>query len=289
MLHTPVTAVDILLAGLIDYAGLFPPANLDMRPAVQNYLRYLQGRHEHVLGRFIVDLSRVDELRATAGADLADLRVSVLVPPYPDLSQVSSLFAAGLPIQAIEFKYASPADVKSLMESVPHGVEAYFEVPVTWTDSSLLSAISDAGARVKLRMGGVVAESFPSSKATAAMLAELATRHISFKATGGLHHPIRSRHHLTYEVNSPVGMMHGFLNFAFAAVLLHHGGAGGEALHILEEEDRHAWRVAPDAISCRAFLWNRDQLADTRKNFWHRFGSCSFEEPIRDLEAMGWL
>jgi hypothetical protein len=289
MLHTPATAVDILFAGLIDYAGLFPPANLDMRPAVQNYLRYREGRHEHMLGRFIVDLSRVDELRATAGDDLADLRVSVLAPPNPDLSQLSSLLAAGLSIEAIEFKYASPADVKSLIESVPRGVEAYFEVPVTWTDSSLLSAISDAGARVKLRMGGVVAETFPSSKATAVMLAELVARHISFKATGGLHHPIRSRHHFTYELNSPVGMMHGFLNFAFAAVLLHHGGAGGEALHILEEEDPHAWRVAPDAISCRAFLWNRDQLADTRKNFWHRFGSCSFEEPIRDLEALGWL
>ena len=123
MLHTPATAVDILLAGLIDYAGLYPPANLDMRPAVDNYLRYRQGRHEHMLGRFIVDLSRADELRATAGDDLAELRVSVLAPPNPDLSQVSSVFAAGLPIEAIEFKYASPEDVKSLIESVPRGVE----------------------------------------------------------------------------------------------------------------------------------------------------------------------
>ena len=61
------TAIETLLAGLIDYAGLYPPASLDMRAAVENYRQYRGGKHAFALGRFIVDIDRVDELRAAAG------------------------------------------------------------------------------------------------------------------------------------------------------------------------------------------------------------------------------
>ena len=43
-----------LLAGLIDYAGLFPPAALSMEEAVRNYARYREGEHAWMLGRFVV-------------------------------------------------------------------------------------------------------------------------------------------------------------------------------------------------------------------------------------------
>ena len=61
-------AIDYLLAGLIDYAGLFPPASLDMRSAVGNYLDYRRGSRAGVLGRFVVSLDRLGEMRSAAGA-----------------------------------------------------------------------------------------------------------------------------------------------------------------------------------------------------------------------------
>ena len=138
-------------------------------------------------------------------------------------------------------------------------------------------------------MGGVIAEAFPTAKATAAILKALADRNIAFKATAGLHHPIRSCHPFTYEPDAPSGMMHGFMNLTCAAVLLYSGGTAGEALHTLEEEDPGAWRAEPDAICCRAFRWTTDQISEARKKFMISFGSCSFTEPIRDLEVLGWL
>ena len=284
----PGTAADIFLAGLIDYAGLYAPANLDMHSAVQSYLRYRQGRHEHALGRFIVDLSRAAELLAAAGDDLADLKVSLIAPSNPDWGQVSSLLSAGLPIQAIEFKYTSLVDFKNLIPNVPRGVEAYVEVPFAAPDAAVLSAIADAGARVKLRMGGVVAEAFPSPRSVALMLVELARRRMPFKATAGLHHAIRSRHHFTYEYDSPAGLMHGFINLLCAAALVHFGGEAAEATRILEEQDPHAWRLTPGAIAWHFHHWTAGQLSEVRQRFIS-FGSCSFEEPIRDLEIMGWL
>ena len=38
-----MSAIRALLTGSIDYAGLFPPAGLDMASAVENYARYRAG------------------------------------------------------------------------------------------------------------------------------------------------------------------------------------------------------------------------------------------------------
>ena len=60
-------AVEALLTGLIDYAGLFPPAGEDMRPALENYAGYLNGPDRWALGRFIVPVTRLTELEDAAG------------------------------------------------------------------------------------------------------------------------------------------------------------------------------------------------------------------------------
>ena len=48
-----------LLAGVVDYAGLFPPAGLDMADAVANYARYRTCPDRWALGRFVVNASRL--------------------------------------------------------------------------------------------------------------------------------------------------------------------------------------------------------------------------------------
>src|SRR6266568_7065121 len=49
------------LSGIIDYAGLFPPAGLDMQTAVNNYAEYRAGEDRELLGRFVVPASRLAE------------------------------------------------------------------------------------------------------------------------------------------------------------------------------------------------------------------------------------
>jgi len=73
-----MTAVETLLTGLIDYAGLYPPAGLDMRTAVRNYLSYQDGPHAFALGRFIVDIARADELHEAAGDALGAMPLSAI-------------------------------------------------------------------------------------------------------------------------------------------------------------------------------------------------------------------
>ena len=58
----PLAADGPLELSVVDYAGLFPPAGLDMRAAVGNYARYAAGPWAWALGRFIVPVSRLEEL-----------------------------------------------------------------------------------------------------------------------------------------------------------------------------------------------------------------------------------
>ena len=283
------TAIETLLTGLIDYAGLYPPASLDMHTAVRNYLQCQEGPQRAALGRFVVHRERLGELRTVAGDSFRGMRLSVIVPGDADLGILSELLGDEPGRVALECKVSQPSEIESISSQLPVHAECYFEIPVGEGSEEFLGAIAARCARVKMRMGGVAAEAFPRAQSVAYMLYSLAKRRLAFKATAGLHHPIRSCHPFTYEPDSPIGMMHGFVNMALAATLLHLGGTGGEALMILEEADPRAWRLAPDAITCRAFRWTADQLADTRRRFFISFGSCSFEEPIRDLEAMGWL
>src|SRR5688500_9249199 len=62
-----------LLHGVIDYAGLFPPAKLSMREAVEEYVSYRQSQESWIVSRFICPASRLMELeKELARADTPD-------------------------------------------------------------------------------------------------------------------------------------------------------------------------------------------------------------------------
>ena len=51
-----------LLSGMVDYAGLFPPAQLPLEKAVREYALHLGEAEAWVLGRFIIPAQRLEEL-----------------------------------------------------------------------------------------------------------------------------------------------------------------------------------------------------------------------------------
>lgn len=59
-------AIHALMSGLIDYAGLFPPAKLSMGEAVANYAKYAASAEAWMLGRFILPVSRIEEFRTAS-------------------------------------------------------------------------------------------------------------------------------------------------------------------------------------------------------------------------------
>lgn len=287
-----MTAIESLLAELIDYAGLYPPASLDMHTAVRKYLEYSNGAHRRALGRFVIDLARFPYLCDAAGDYVRSLRLTVIAAPDADWSEVHRLIDKGYVIESIEIKPGSPEEIATIAKQLPAGLTAYFEIPFD-AAPKWFHVIEASGGRIKLRMGGVVAEAFPSPQSVAAMLEELSRRRLVFKATAGLHHALRGRHAVEWAVGGPpdgsTAVMHGFVNLACAAALLHFGAEAGDAQQALEEEWPRSWQMTPEALVWGEYSWNGDELGEVRRQFFAGFGSCSFQEPIEELEAMGWL
>lgn len=252
-----------LLEGLVDYAGLFPPAALSMEDAVRRYARYSESGHAWMLGRFVVPLDRVAEVPG-------EFPLSVLAPS----SAVSEVVGTAV----VETRATDAGEIARIAASAA-GRTVYVEI----ADRTLLPELARHGLRAKIRTGGITPDAFPSIGNVAEFLRACRAANVTFKATAGLHHPLRCVRPLTYEPDAPTGVMHGFLNVFLAAALMEHTDA------ILNEEDPQAFAFTDDAASWRGHRVRTEELAGMRRSFATTFGSCSFEEPIADMQALGWL
>lgn len=271
-----------LLENLIDYAGLFPPSALPMNRAVENYARYRSSPESWMLGRFVVPVSRLDELEA----DLQGAAPLVSALIGGDLeSDLERIGRSPLPIDTIEMKAADADQIESAMKRIPPKLMPYFET----AGIELIPAIRAAGGRAKIRTGGITPQAFPPAGAVARFLAACAKNEVAFKATAGLHHPLRCYHALTYSADGPSGWMFGFLN-VFAAAVLARGGAETATLErVLEEESPDAFTFLDARMEWRGNGIGAAEIAEARRGFAISFGSCSFEEPVQDLKALGLL
>jgi len=301
-----VTALRVLLARAIDYAGLFPPAQLDMPGAVAEYASYLASNDEWALGRFVVPAARLGELAAAASdtlpepsRDLQPARRSSVVLG-PDLAadvRVMDAFCAGEArnpdawwggVDSVELRASTPDAIREAMRVVPGRYERYVEIPISGDVAPLVRTIREAGAYAKVRTGGTSADAFPASENVVRFLVACLREEVPFKATAGLHHPLRGDYPLTYEPGSACGRMYGFLNVFLATAFLASGLDAADARRLLEENDPAAVRLGSSAVSWRGNRLPVDRLAASR-SFLKSFGSCSFREPIDDLTALGLL
>jgi hypothetical protein len=292
-------AIQTLLRASIDYAGLFPPAALDMATAVDHYARYRSSDDAWALGRFILPASRLAEFEGTAAKQLPDssgrLRWPIAALAGPDLIADLDLIAAfnrrhasgtGPNVDTLELKASSVADVDELMFRVPQPLQAYVEIPIEEDPAELVAAIRRRGARAKVRTGGITRNAFPKTQDLARFLVRCITTRVAFKATAGLHHALRAEYRLTYVADSPCGVMFGFLNVFLAAALLRDGLGLDQAEELLEESSPQAFQVGEREISWRGHRLDLSALRGAREEAIVSFGSCSFSEPLEDLRAL---
>jgi hypothetical protein len=293
-----MSVVQALLTRIIDYAGLFPPASLEMEPAVRNYQRYLAGDNSWMLGHFIVPAARLREFGEVFQIVCCDEQeypwtVSVVCAGDStpvDLKAIEDFPQGAAFISALEIRATNERSTRSVLEALPRGRTRYVEIAPDGA-SALLPLVTSNGARAKLRTGGLTPDAIPTAEQVARFLTECAEARVAFKATAGLHHPVRSAQALTYQLGSPEATMHGFLNVFLAAALAFHGSTETALLDTLTEEDPSAFQLDDDedAIAWHEHRMTADQIERARTEFAISFGSCSFTEPIDNLKAMEWL
>jgi hypothetical protein len=293
-----------LLRNIVDYAGLFPPAGLGMTEAVRNYAQYRRGEHRWMLGPFVLPVARLDELVEAMRAEGESSPnepwpLSVLSGPDPEADAAAldrfdrehGPAAGGLArIEAVELKLSHARMIEGAHRALPSAAELYFELPWDEDRAPWFEALRQTGSSAKMRTGGISPELFPSVQELARFLAECRAHEVAFKATAGLHHPLRSEHPLSYEPGAPQGTMHGFLNVFAAAVLGWVHALGPEELEpLLRLSDPTALRPDENGIAWAGHAASVAEISSCRRHFARSFGSCSFTEPVHDLQSLGWI
>jgi hypothetical protein len=145
------------------------------------------------------------------------------------------------------------------------GMEAQGEA--VYVEGRTPDDVASLGARAKIRCGGA---RIPPVEEVAEFVRGCRDRGVIFKATAGLHHA-----YPTAEGE------HGFLNLLAAAVF----GDEEEALR----EGPPAFALDADSFRWRDREAKPGQLADVRASLFHSIGTCSFFEPVEELEKQGML
>jgi len=307
-----------LLENAVDYAGLYPPAALDLQTAFAKYMHHRESPHSWMLGRFVVGVDKLVELASLVTGRNGSLRpmslavvmrASEIAADFgdrftEDLQKLREMQSATDPVlsaDAIEVKVPNADPLEWLqgfqLSAIPAAswlqANLFFEVGFVgdWERRMrrLRAEASEAFGRrtgFKVRCGGLNAASFPSALQISEFMAACKNVGGDWKATAGLHHP------LPKDDPSMGATMHGFVNL-FTAALVHQFEKGEGNLErmteVLEDRDPDSWTFTDEAMSWRDFSVKTSSISTARKHLAVSFGSCSFDEPTDDLADIGWL
>lgn len=301
------------MSGIIDYAGLYPPASLSLEEAFQNFIRYQDDPESWMLARFVIPAKRLADLtglmehsaalektlsftalgRSGEGVgelihgiefDIADIR-SFRALHEPRI--IVDMFETALPVSEL----ADPARCEALIRRAVdllslEGLTVYLEAPFGdgWQEraGNLIHSLqkTDGKACFKLRTGGVTADAFPSPEHIAWAIAEARDAGVPMKCTAGLHHPIR---HFNESVQTK---MHGFLNVFGAGIIASAKNlTQAEIQPILEDENGENFLFDENGFTWRDLRVVNLEIQQARR-LLTSFGSCSFDEPREDLDVL---
>lgn len=294
-------SVRALLAEIVDYAGLFPPAQLSMSEAVVDYTTYKYSNYNWMLGRFVVPAARLDEFLETArdflpkrAKDAWHLSILAGDDIGETLRRIEDFNAENVKrvvCDALEVKADTNSRIEEVIRVVPTQlIKTYFEIPLGENLADLVSTLGINRQRAKIRTGGTTPEAFPSAKQIVRFVRTCAAANVPFKATAGLHHPVRCFKPLTYEPNAPSGTMNGFLNLFLATGFAREGFKSRVLEELLEDEFAENFAFDDEGVWWRQeYFLSNALLARMREKNIVSFGSCSFTEPIEDLREIGIL
>lgn len=294
-----MTAFDALL----DDAAIFPPGNLPLGEAVRQHLAHGLGAHADLLGPLVVsqaDLPALAELTGDLPSRSLALTVTVASPDTAALALERAGRIAAVRLVALEVAVPEGMGADAVVPALDAAIggvgregsrseketsssqrglhrpagetpAVYVELPRDDRRAPLLTELATTPYLAKLRTGGVRADLHPDEAELAGAIVAAVRAGVPFKATAGLHHAIRNTDPVTgFE-------QHGFLNVLAATDAALAGADRSQVAGWLAERDerRVTERVA-------------DLPPRTRRAF-RSFGTCSIDEPVAELAALGLL
>lgn len=309
------------LHNTIDYAGLFPPASLDLEESFNNFVGYSNGPDSWMLSKFICPFRRTQDLSLLPGfkSSTQKMRLSLLSTSsmktdefmrffkddilsfreLPDDFHNKSIFETielKFPIELIEKN--SKNGIRIFLDSLSEVVKEHFdhrififcELPLIGNfDHNLKQAVKGItehnetfnDAGFKLRTGGTDPSDIPSPDILVSTIRQCLVHNVTLKFTAGMHHPIR---HRDLNMNT---LMHGFINVFGAGILaFRHTISDRELSEMISDEDPANFKFSEDAFEWREWKSDTEEIHGARNGLVLSFGSCSFDEPVEDLKRL---
>jgi hypothetical protein len=265
-----------LFTRLVDNAAMFPPEDLPADEAVHAHRRHREAPYADLVGPFVCTDENLPIVAKLAGD--TPLRVSVVVTGgagaiepavgYGRRSRAVDVAAVEVRLRDENGLSRNAQRVAAMCADCIDDEEVFVEVGFDGGWERALDVVAEAGYAAKLRTGGLTADMFPTSEQVASFVTACLDREVPFKCTAGLHNAVRHSSAEGFE-------QHGFLNVLLATRASLDGAGPAEVAGVLED------RSAAD-VSARA----RELDAGVRR--WFRsFGSCSIDEPVRELTTLG--
>lgn len=293
-----------LLEGVIDYAGLFPPAKLPLEEALAAF-QSLGDESRWMVDRFVCPSNKLADANLwlrESGDRNKPIPVTVVGTAIEqghgaaesfrrDLGRIDSVDL--LEPVAYEVKLPLGHDLHDLRGSLRALVKSgmvdafehiYLEIPWTKDLEDVMHEVAAdvEGVGFKGRTGGTEAAAFPGVESVAEFIYHAASLECPFKFTAGLHEPLR------YEDTDLGVMRQGFMNVALASALaLTQDLNRREIEEILSLTDPTAITIHDDAIDVTDFSLTGEDV-DTFWQSFGGFGSCSVQEPVDGLKRLGY-
>ena len=321
------SALHAFMDQLVDYAGLFPPAALDMTTAVSQYAGFQSQPEAWMLGRFIVPADRLSELAAAAEDHLVAGKrwgISALLGHRENPEQslrtlqeqceaiigFEAALAGRAAVEVLEVPLPSlmdwndlPAFLNDFLDGLEKygvgGRELFLEIPPASaenTERHLLEAVARAAAsrsgagQPVLRLGAKLRCGGVVAEAFPSV-GRIARIIAHCRDLGLALKCTAGLHHpVRHQSAEPAVMMHGFLN-VFGAGLLAHALQWdvNKLSRVVAETEPQAFEFTAAGFSWRGHTVQADTLHALRTQFLCGFGSCSFDEPRDDLQNLGLL
>jgi hypothetical protein len=307
----PKTSLKNFMSRIIDYAGLYPPANLSLEEAFKNFLDYQDSPDAWMLSRFVIPAKRLPHLTPLMPASASELSFTALGRSGAsadeflsnlklDLDEILAfrethgatvivdMFEAALPSSTLTDATQTHDLIKSASDLFnKNGITVFFESPPgeDWQPRAenlirALRKLKDRHVGFKLRTGGVTADAFPTTEQVSWTIAAVRDAGVPIKCTAGLHHPMR---HFNESVQTK---MHGFLNvFGAGALAETHNLSQAQIQSILEDENPENFSFDESGFTWKDLRAATSEIASNRL-FATSFGSCSFDEPREDLRNL---
>lgn len=306
----------------IDYAGLFPPANLDLNTSFDNYIKFKKSQYDFMLSGFICPIKLLPELQNLIESkypEEKDIFVSVLADVFVTRneflekifdqfkiwSSFRNNFKDSVISDSIEIKIPEEVIFENKTEDVADFIDVISEGLKNKVGNNIFLFIEGSmkdewKKNIKTIVEGIHLHNLNSNDTgfklrTGGVKAELfpTAEQIAFSIRECIDRNVKLKctaglhhpfRHYDYELRT---FMHGFINVFFAGIIAFRHNLSIKGMHdILNDENGNNFIFSMNCISWKDWKICIEEIELARIELMISFGSCSFDDPVDDMKKL---